>query len=103
MMKAHSAEAGRRMLDLLQYVRSHGPDLTNRQTAIVMVVSWTDGPHTVRALSQLLNVAKPVITRAVSTLVLLGFVERRRDTEDRRNVFITATPALALTALGEDL
>lgn len=92
MMKI-GADDQRRMLDLLKYVRSHGPDLTNRQTAIIMVVCWTEGPHTVRALAGLLRVAKPVITRAVTTLVLLGFLERRRDPDDGRNVLITGTDA----------
>lgn len=75
----------------LAYVRSGEPDLTNRQMAMLMLVTWTPGPHTVRSLAQELLVAKPVITRATDRLVQLGFVKRRRDPEDKRVVLITGT------------
>ena len=37
------------------------------------------------------NVGKPAITRALDTLSRLGFVQRRRDPKDGRNVFVERT------------
>jgi len=37
------------------------------------------------------SVAKPVITRAVDTLGRYGYLKRKRDESDRRNVFIIRT------------
>lgn len=86
--------AARRLLaigKLLGYIRSGEPDLTNRQMAIVMIVAWTTGPHTVRGLARQLGVAKPVITRALNTLAPMRLLRRERDTGDGRNVWILPT------------
>lgn len=72
-------------------VRSDGPDLTARQMAVLMTVRLEQAPHTVRGLAAALNVGKPAITRALDTLSRLGFVQRRRDPKDGRNVFVEAT------------
>ncbi len=82
-----------RMRELLLYVRSGHPDLTNRQMAAMMVVAWTEGPHTVRGLAELLGVGKPVITRILNSLGSIGFLRRMPDRQDRRNVFIALTDA----------
>jgi DNA-binding MarR family transcriptional regulator len=71
-------------------VRSDAPDLTARQLA-VMTVRLQPAPHTVRGLASALNVGKPAITRALDTLSRLGFVQRRRDPKDGRNVFVERT------------
>ncbi len=42
-------------------------------------------------LAATLNVGKPAITRALDTLSRLGFVQRRRDPKDGRNVFVERT------------
>ncbi len=76
----------------VQTVRSDAPDLTARQLAVLMIVSLQPAPHTVRGLAATLNVGKPAITRALDTLSGLGFVQRRRDPKDGRNVFIERTP-----------
>ena len=76
---------------LTQSVRAEGPDLSARQTAILLTVYLEPPPHTVRGLAATLNVAKPVITRAIDTLSQHGFVRRRRDEQDRRSVFIERT------------
>ncbi|MEZ5960447.1 MAG: MarR family transcriptional regulator [Hyphomonadaceae bacterium] len=48
-------------------------------------------PAPVRGLASALNVGKPAITRALDTLSRLGFVQRRRDPKDGRNVFVERT------------
>ncbi|MEO0883716.1 MAG: MarR family transcriptional regulator [Pseudomonadota bacterium] len=72
-------------------VRSDKPDLTARQQAILLTVSLTRGPHTVRGLSETLDVAKPAITRALDTLTRSNLVRRVKDESDLRNVFIERT------------
>lgn len=76
---------------LVQSVRSDNPDFTNRQLALLLVVYLEAGPHTVRGLAAQLNVAKPVITRALNTLEEIGYVKRKRDMSDRRNLFVQRT------------
>lgn len=86
-------------------VRSDAPDLTARQLAVLMTVRLQPAPHTVRGLASTLNVGKPAITRALDTLSRLGFVQRRRDPKDGRNVFIEGTDKgdAFLTQLGETI
>lgn len=79
------------MQTLVGYVRSGRPDLTNRQMALMMTVYIDSGPHTVRGLAEVLNVSKPVITRALNKLSALGYLRRERDAADRRNIFIART------------
>ena len=79
------------MSSLVDYVRSGEPDLTNRQMALLLVVYLKPGPHTVRGLARLLNVSKPVITRALNRLGALGYLRRQRDDSDKRNIFVAPT------------
>lgn len=79
------------MQGLVGYVRSGEPDLTNRQMALLLVVYLTPGPHTVRGLARALQVSKPVVTRALNTLSTLGYLQREKDDQDRRNVFVAGT------------
>ncbi|WCK02172.1 MarR family transcriptional regulator [Agrobacterium tumefaciens] len=72
------------------------PDLTLRQTAILLQIYLVPPPHTVRGLAATLGVTKPVITRALDSLGALGLVDRVRDERDRRNVVIKRTVAGAL-------
>ncbi|HYH20214.1 MAG TPA: MarR family transcriptional regulator [Azospirillum sp.] len=76
---------------LVESVRRDGPDLSARQMAIVLQVYLTDPPHTVRGLAKTLNISKPAVTRALDRLSVLGFVKRKRDTEDKRNVLVQRT------------
>ncbi|MEO9968744.1 MAG: MarR family transcriptional regulator [Hyphomonadaceae bacterium] len=73
-------------------VRADSPDLTARQQAILMTISLTRGPHTVRGLAETLELAKPAITRALDTLERHELVKRVRDHKDLRNVFLERTP-----------
>lgn len=79
------------MTTLVDYVRSGEPDLTNRQMALLLVVYLMPGPHTVRGLARMLNVSKPVVTRALNRLGALGYLRRQRDDTDKRNIFIART------------
>jgi DNA-binding MarR family transcriptional regulator len=81
-------------------VRAEGPDLTARQTALLLTVYLDTGPHTVRALAKRLGVGKPAIVRALDSLGDAGLLARVPDPNDRRNVFIVATEHGALQ-LGE--
>ena len=72
-------------------VRRDGPDLTARQTAILLTVYMMPQPHTVRGLSEQLSVSKPAVTRALDRLSVLGFVRRKVDDDDRRSVLVQRT------------
>jgi DNA-binding MarR family transcriptional regulator len=72
-------------------VRRDGPDLSARQMAILMTIYLGDPPHTVRALSETLNIAKPAVTRALDRLSELGLVRRKPDENDRRSVLLQRT------------
>jgi DNA-binding MarR family transcriptional regulator len=77
-------------------VQSGDGDLTVRQMAILLHIYLQPPPHTVRGLAAMLNVTKPVITRALDTMGAMGIVDRVRDDRDRRNVIIKRTLAGAL-------
>lgn len=72
-------------------VRSNDPDLTSRQMSVILSVYMTEPPHTVRGLAADLNVAKPVITRALDTLSKKGLIKRSKDERDGRSVLVTRT------------
>jgi DNA-binding MarR family transcriptional regulator len=74
-----------------QAVRADGPDLTARQTAMLLTIYLETGPHTVRGLAKRLALGKPAIVRAVDALSDAGLLMRRPDPKDRRNVFIEGT------------
>ena len=76
---------------VMDSVKSQTPDLTPRQMAIMLTVYLTPPPHTVRGLAEKLGVTKPAITRALDTLGQLGYLKRRRDDTDKRNVLVSRT------------
>ncbi|MDG1707153.1 MAG: helix-turn-helix domain-containing protein [Emcibacteraceae bacterium] len=76
---------------LTNIVLKKGPDLTTRQLSVLLAVYLEPKQHTVRGLAAYIDVSKPVITRCVDTLSILGLVKRIRDEKDKRNVFITRT------------
>ncbi|SKA21656.1 MarR family winged helix-turn-helix transcriptional regulator [Consotaella salsifontis] len=80
----------------LAQARAAEPDLSLRQTAILLTVYLEPPPHTVRGLAAKLAVTKPVITRALDSLGTLGLLERRRDPQDKRNVLVRRTVAGSL-------
>ena len=72
-------------------VRDDGPDLSARQMAIVLTVYTSPPPHSVRALAEILGIAKPAVTRALDRLSILGFIRRTRNDADRRIVHVQRT------------
>jgi len=78
----------------LDVVKMDNKDLTMRQMSVLLIVYMdTDDDHTVRGLAAKLNVAKPVITRALDTLSQMGLLKRKRDDRDKRNVLVQRTVA----------
>ena len=66
-------------------------ELSMRQTCILLKVYLEDGPHTVKSLSAELNISKAAVCRALDKLSIAKLLKRRKDTKDRRNVFIQRT------------
>jgi DNA-binding MarR family transcriptional regulator len=87
----------------LGQVLDQAPDLSMRQTAILLTVYLDPPPHTVRGLATKLNVSKPVITRALDTMGMMKLLTRHRDDRDKRNVLIkrTVEGALFVERLGD--
>ena len=76
---------------LTNIVLNKGPDLTTRQLSILLTVYLDTKQHTVRGLAGQIDVTKPVITRAIDCLSMLGLVKRVRDEKDKRSVLIQRT------------
>ncbi|MDF7674503.1 MarR family transcriptional regulator [Acetobacteraceae bacterium ESL0709] len=76
---------------IVESVRREGPDLSARQLAVFLTCYLKDGAHTVRGLSELLNVSKPAITRALDRLGELDLARRKTDPLDRRSVLVQRT------------
>lgn len=76
---------------IVALVRRDGPDLTARQLGVFLTVYLRNGPHTVRGLAKDLNVAKPVITRALDRLGEFDFARRKREPQDRRSIVVQRT------------
>lgn len=76
---------------LVESVRRGGPDLSQRQLALLLTVYLTPPPHTVRGIAELLQISKPAISRALDRLGMLDFARRKRDDADRRNVLVQRT------------
>lgn len=76
---------------IVESVRREGPDLSARQLAVFLTCYLKEGAHTVRGLSELLNVSKPAITRALDRLGELDLARRKTDPLDRRSVLVQRT------------
>lgn len=72
-------------------VAGDAPDLSARQTAVLLTVYLTPPPHTVRGLAHILKVSKSAITRAVDRLSALELVRRKTDEANRSSVLIQRT------------
>ncbi len=62
-----------------------------RQMAVLLSVYITPPPHTVKNLSEQLNISKPAICRALDTLADQKLLKRKPDPYDKRNVLIQRT------------
>lgn len=85
----------------------NGPvgDMTARQLAILLNIYLAEPPHTVRSLSQSLNISKAATTRALDRLERGNLIRRRENPEDRRSMHIqrTVTGSVFVSDLGEVL
>lgn len=90
---------------VVEGVKNETPDLSARQMAVLLTVYFTDSPHTVRGLSESLNVSKPAITRAVDRLSKHGLLKRKSDETDRRSVLLqrTVKGSVFLREFGENI
>ena len=76
---------------ILESVRRDSPDLSARQMSLLMTVYLSKPPHTVRGLSEKLNISKPAITRALDRLSEFGMIKRKPDANDRRSINVQRT------------
>ena len=84
---------------LIDGVRGDGPDLTQRQLALLLILVTDPGPHHVRDLAARMQVGKPCICRAMDRLEALMFAERQMNARDLRSVDYIALPAGRFAAL----
>ncbi|MEK9678636.1 MAG: MarR family transcriptional regulator [Rhodospirillaceae bacterium] len=63
---------------------------------LLLLVFMTDGPNTVRGLSESLRISKPAVTRAVDRLTKLEMVRRKEGVQDRRSVLIQCTVKVSI-------
>lgn len=66
-------------------------DLSSRQMAVLFSVYLQPGPHTVKSLAAQFDISKAAVCRAIDTLSAMDLVKRKKDTDDKRNVFIQRT------------
>lgn len=64
-------------------------DITVRQ--LLVLLSLTEKPRTVRELSAEVMLSKPAVSRAADWLEELGFARRDKDPNDRRSVLLVLT------------
>lgn len=78
---------------LIKSVQSEYPNLSMRQLAVLLFLfeNTDEDKTTVKFLSELLNISKPAITRAIDRLEELGFVTRKVNKLDRRIIFVVLT------------
>jgi DNA-binding MarR family transcriptional regulator len=69
------------------------PSGLNGRDYAVLAILTSDEPHTQQELARLLGKAPGIAVVAVDRLEAAGFVERRRDSEDRRRSRVIATNA----------
>ena len=72
--------------------RLQGYDLTQPQFVALAALVRHGGPATMRQLTQVTFQDPPTMTGIVNRLVRAGLVERTRSEEDRRVVWVKATP-----------
>ena len=76
---------------VLENVRHNDFNLSERQLAILLTVYTQDLQHTVKSLSESLQITKPPVCRALDALSKHKLIERITDKKDRRNIFVGKT------------
>lgn len=74
-----------------EVVRAGDVDLSSRQFAVLLSIFMRPGPDSIREVSARLGLPKPAVTRALDVLERNGFIRRKRDREDKRDVSVHRT------------
>ncbi len=82
-------EVWQRIID--RYLKELDHDLSDRQKNILFTVYLQEGPHTVKNLSENLKISKAAVCRALDSLCIAKLVKRKKDTADKRNIFVQRT------------
>lgn len=69
-------------------VARRGVALSVRQLAVLTTVHTYNKSHTIRSLSKELQVQKPAISRAVTSLCKMGFLHTVQDKNDKRSIIV---------------
>ncbi len=72
-------------------MRDQGHDLSARQMGILLHIYLHNQQHTIKSISEQMNISKAAICRAVDALSGLNLLKRKKDERDRRNVYIQRT------------
>lgn len=83
----------------VRYAEQIHPDLRGVGVIVLQTVA-RKGPVTATELASMLSMDKALISRQVSRLRDLGFIESRHDEADRRSVFLTTTETGKTTLRG---
>ena len=88
-----------------EVVRTGDVDLSSRQFAVLLSVFMRSEADSIRELSTRLDLPKPAVTRALDVLENNGFVRRKRDRDDKRDVSVhrTVKGAVFLYDYGENV
>ncbi|MBO6730664.1 MAG: helix-turn-helix domain-containing protein [Maricaulis sp.] len=88
-----------------EVVRAGDVDLSSRQFAVLLSVFMRSEADSIRDLSTRLDLPKPAVTRALDVLESHGFVRRKRDRTDKRDVSVhrTVKGAVFLYDYGENV
>lgn len=68
-------------------------ELSPRQNLVLLHIYLTEPPHSIKSLTESLGFSKAAVCRAVDYLSAQGLVKRKRDADDKRNVFINRSIA----------
>jgi len=88
-----------------EVVRAGDVDLSSRQFAVLLSVFMRSEADSIRDLSTRLDLPKPAVTRALDVLESHGFIRRKRDRTDKRDVSVhrTVKGAVFLYDYGENV
>ncbi|MEI6729937.1 MAG: MarR family transcriptional regulator, partial [Pseudomonadota bacterium] len=58
---------------------------------ILLSIYTSSSAHTIKSLAEDLVISKPAICRAIDALSIIGLVKRKRDTKDKRIIYLQRT------------
>lgn len=92
-LEAWSALKGVSWTIFHKFAASSERDATPAQMGVLHMLLQADAPLTPREIAQKLDVTPATITGALNALEVAGFIERARQSDDRRVVHVRVTPA----------